>query len=147
MEGCDPFSKQETSRDKWSSHLLPSVSGRALIRSPSVFNVSFFLNFIYFWLRWVSVAMRVLLQQRQARAAPQFRVQSSHWGASLVAGDINSVVVVLGLSCSAACGIFPAQGLNPCLLHWQVNSLPLSHQGSPCISIFNHWSFLHNLKV
>ena len=28
-------------------------------------------------------------------------------------------------------GIFPTQGLNPCLLHWQVSSLPLSHQGSP----------------
>ena len=24
-------------------------------------------------------------------------------------------------------GIFPAQGSNPCLLHWQANSLPLSH--------------------
>ena len=24
-------------------------------------------------------------------------------------------------------GIFPIQGLNPCLLHWQVNPLPLSH--------------------
>ena len=28
-------------------------------------------------------------------------------------------------------GIFPTQGLNPSLLHWQVDSLPLSHQGSP----------------
>ena len=28
-------------------------------------------------------------------------------------------------------GIFPTQGLNPCLLHWQAGSLPLSHQGSP----------------
>ena len=27
--------------------------------------------------------------------------------------------------------IFPIQGLNPCLLYWQVDSLPLSHQGSP----------------
>ena len=27
-------------------------------------------------------------------------------------------------------GIFPSQGLNPCLLHWQVDSLPLNHQGS-----------------
>ena len=27
-------------------------------------------------------------------------------------------------------GIFPTQGLNPHLLHWQVDSLPLSHQGS-----------------
>ena len=31
-------------------------------------------------------------------------------------------------SCSAACGIFLDQGLNPCLLHWQADSLPLSHQ-------------------
>ena len=28
-------------------------------------------------------------------------------------------------------GIFPTQGSNPCLLHWQVDSWPLSHQGSP----------------
>ena len=28
-------------------------------------------------------------------------------------------------------GIFPTQGLNLCLLHWQADSLPLSHQGSP----------------
>ena len=42
-----------------------------------------------------------------------------------------SVVVAHGLSCSVACGIFPDQGLNPCLLHWQVYSLTLSHQGSP----------------
>ena len=36
-----------------------------------------------------------------------------------------------GLTCSEACGIFPHQGLNPRLLHWQADSLPLSHQGSP----------------
>ena len=28
-------------------------------------------------------------------------------------------------------GIFPTQGLNPHLLHWQVYSLPPSHWGSP----------------
>ena len=39
--------------------------------------------------------------------------------------------VVLSLSCSEACGIFPGQGSNPCLLHWQMGSAPLSHQGSP----------------
>ena len=32
---------------------------------------------------------------------------------------------------SEACGIFQDQGSNPCLLQWQVDSLPLSHQGSP----------------
>ena len=38
-----------------------------------------------------------------------------------------------GLSYSAACGILSDQGLNPCLLHWQADSLSLSHQGSPTI--------------
>ena len=35
-----------------------------------------------------------------------------------------------GLSGSTACGIFLDQGSNPCPLHWQVDSYPLSHQGS-----------------
>jgi len=39
-----------------------------------------------------------------------------------------------GPSCSEACGIFLDQGLNPCLLHWQVDSLPLSRQGNPNIA-------------
>ena len=43
----------------------------------------------------------------------------------------GSTAVVNQLSCSAACGIFPDRGSNPCLLHWQGDSLPLSHQGSP----------------
>ena len=41
-----------------------------------------------------------------------------------------SVVVAHGFSCPTACGIFLDQGLNSCLLHWQADSLPLSHQGS-----------------
>ena len=48
---------------------------------------------------------------------------------------MGSVVVAHGLSCSAACGIFPDQGSNPCPLHWQVDSQPLRHQGSPPIII------------
>ena len=32
-------------------------------------------------------------------------------------------------------GIFLTQGLNPCLLHWQVDSLPLNHQESPSMVI------------
>ena len=31
-----------------------------------------------------------------------------------------------GLGCPTACGILPDWGLSLCLLHWQVNSLPLS---------------------
>ena len=34
-------------------------------------------------------------------------------------------------------GIFQTQGLNPCLLHWQADSLPLSHQGSPTFQILD----------
>ena len=33
--------------------------------------------------------------------------------------------------------IFPTQGSNPCLLHWQANSLPLSHLGSAVDKKFN----------
>ena len=38
--------------------------------------------------------------------------------------------------------IFPTQGLNPGLLHWQVGSLPLSHQGSPSVSLISENSFI-----
>ena len=37
---------------------------------------------------------------------------------------VGSVAVALRLSCLTACGIFPAQGSNPCLLPWQVDSFP-----------------------
>ena len=42
--------------------------------------------------------------------------------------EVASLVVEQGLSCSAACEIFLDQGLNPCLLHWQVDFHPLYHQ-------------------
>ena len=48
----------------------------------------------------------------------------------------SSVIVAHGPSCSAACGIFPDQGSNPCPVHWQADSQPLHHQGSPV------WLFL-----
>ena len=38
-------------------------------------------------------------------------------------------VLVHGLSCSLACTIFLDQVWNLCLLPWQADSLPLSHQG------------------
>ena len=43
----------------------------------------------------------------------------------------GSVFVAHGLCCSAACGIFLDQGSNPRPLHWQADSSPLCHQGSP----------------
>ena len=57
-------------------------------------------------------------------------------GAAPSLSSTDSVVVVLGLSCSLAGGIvFPDQGSNPCLLHWQMASLPQSPWGSP-------WAFI-----
>ena len=43
----------------------------------------------------------------------------------------GSVAVAHGPSCSAACGILPDQGSNPCPLHRQADSQPLRHQESP----------------
>ena len=49
----------------------------------------------------------------------------------------GSVVVAHGPSCSAACGILPDQGSNPCPLHWQADPQPLRHQGSPSCAFLN----------
>ena len=43
----------------------------------------------------------------------------------------GSAIVAHGPSRSAACGILPDQGSNPRPLHWQADSQPLRHQGSP----------------
>ena len=43
----------------------------------------------------------------------------------------GSAIVAHGPSRSTACGIFPDQGSNPWPLHWQADSQPLHHQGSP----------------
>ena len=48
----------------------------------------------------------------------------------------GSVFVAHGLSRSAACRIFLDQGLKPCLLQWQADSSPLSHQGRPYFQFF-----------
>ena len=46
--------------------------------------------------------------------------------------------------CSVAYGIFPDQGSNPCLLHWQADSLP---QGSPSCPFLTCESFLRNFTA
>ena len=96
----------------------------------------FIYLFIYFWLCWVSVSVRGL----------SLVVASGDHSSSQCAGlslsrplllqstgsrRAGSAVVAHRLSCSAACGILPDQGSNPCPLHWQADSQPLRHQGSP----------------
>ena len=55
--------------------------------------------------------------------------------------EVASLVVEQGLSCSAACEIFLDQGLNPCLLHWQVDFYPLYHQE---VQVFFFFFFFPN---
>ena len=43
----------------------------------------------------------------------------------------DSAAVAQGLSRSATCGILPDQDSNPRPPHWQADSQPLRHQGSP----------------
>ena len=43
----------------------------------------------------------------------------------------GSVIVVHGLTCPLACGIFPDQGSTLYPVHMQADSEPLDHQGSP----------------
>ena len=56
----------------------------------------------------------------------------------------GSAIVAHGPSCSAARGILPDQGSNPCPLHWQADSQPLRHQGSP---IFSFLRYLHTILL
>ena len=56
------------------------------------------------------------------------------WASVIAAPGLQSsgsIVAAHGLICAAAHGTFPDQELNLCLLHWQADSLPQSHQGSP----------------
>ena len=52
------------------------------------------------------------------------------------AQSTRSVAAVHGLSCSAACGIFPDQGSNLCPLRWQADFYSLYYQGSPTCLVF-----------
>ena len=105
---------------------------------------TFFYLFIYLWLCWVFVSVWGLPLVAASGD------HSSSWCAGLSPSRplllrstgsrrAGSVVVVHGPSRSAACGIFPDQGLNPCPLHWQADSQPLRHQGSPGCLFFWCW--------
>ena len=108
-----------------------------------------FLNlFIYLWLCWVFVSVHGLSLVAASRGHSSSRCA----GLSLLrpllwstgSRRAGSVVVAHGPSCSAACGILPDQGSNPCPLHWQAESQPLRHQGSPHILLFK---FLEKIDI
>ena len=101
----------------------------------------------YFWPCWVCVAAQAFLWLRGAGALLVvvgglllfWALECSGFGscstwaqAWLFSGSGARAQQLWGTALIAPwhCGILPDQGLNPCLLHWQVDSLPLSQQGS-----------------
>ena len=106
-----------------------------------LFFLIFLFIYIYFWLCWVFVSVRGLSLVAASGGHSSLRCAglSLSWPLLLRSTGsrcTGSVVVAHGPSCSAACGIFPDQGSNPCPLHWQADSQPLRHQGSPRHCIF-----------
>ena len=106
----------------------------------------FMYLFIYLWLCWVFVSVQGL----SLVAASGGHSSSRCAGLSLSQPFLlrstdsrraGSVIVAHGPSCSMACGIFPDQGSNPCPLHWQADSQPLRHQGSPPSNLYKSFRF------
>ena len=98
----------------------------------------FLKKFIYFYfcLCWVFVSVRGLSPVVASWGHSSSRCAGLSLSRPLLLRSTGSrragsVVVAHRPSCSAACGIFPDQGLNPCPLHWQADSQPLRHQRSP----------------
>ena len=128
------------SHPEWFSVILMECLWRSLSRyhlNAEISN-SFFLNvFIYyFWLCWVFVSVRGLSPVAESGGHSSSRCAGLSLSQPLLLQSTSSrragsVVVTHGPSCSAAWGIFPDQGPNPCPLHWQADSQPLHHQGSP----------------
>ena len=96
----------------------------------------YFYYFFILWLCWVFVSVRgpSLVVASGGHSSSRCVGLSLSWPLllrSTGSRHTGSVIVAHGPSCSAACGIFPDQGSNPCPLHWQTDSQPLRHQGSP----------------
>ena len=123
-------------KDLCPGEILPSPSD-------SGFFWCFFLKsnfFFFFWLCWVFVSVLGLSLVVASGGHSSSRCTDLSLSRPLLlrstgCSRAGSVVVAHGPSCSAACGIFPDQGPNPCPLHWQADSQPLRHQGSPCFFI------------
>ena len=95
-----------------------------------------YLFFIYLWLCWVFVSVQGLSLVAASGGHSSLRCAGLSLSRPLLLRSTGSrragsVVVAHWPSCSAARGIFPDQGSNPCPLHWQADSQPLRHQGSP----------------
>ena len=98
--------------------------------------ILFIYLFFILWLCWVFVSVQGLSLVAASGGHSSSRCAGLSLSRPLLLRSTGSrragsAIVAHGLSFSAACGIFPDQGSNPCPLHWQADSQPLRHQGSP----------------
>ena len=103
------------------------------------FNKFIYVFIFYFWLCWVFVSVQGLSLVVASGGQSSSRCAGLSLSRPLLLQSpgsrrAGSIVVAHGPSCSTACGIFPDQGSNPCPLHWQADSQPLHHQGSPIMT-------------
>ena len=99
-----------------------------------------FIYLIYLWLCWVFVSVWGLSLVEASGGHSSSRCAGLSLSQPLLLRSTGSrragsVIAAHGPSCSVACGIFPDPGSNPCPLHWQADSQPLCHQGSPVLHI------------
>ena len=95
---------------------------------------------LQFWCEGISFRWLLFLQSTGSRARGLQQLQLL--GSRAQAQELG----MHELSCSMACGILPGQGPNLCLPQWQVDSLPLSHQGSPLLQGFKYTTLTPNPK-
>ena len=89
----------------------------------NIFKKKLIYLFYYLWLCWVFVSVRGLSLVAASRGHSSSRCAGLSLSRPLLlrgtgSGCAGSVVVAHGPSCSAACGILPDRGSNPCPLHW-----------------------------
>ena len=159
---CDPslllysyFTETFYSKFQVSWHLAPAyfimchwqirTTEKRILKGRTIFFLIIYL-FIYFWLCWVFVSVRGLCPVAASGGHSSSRCAGLSLSRPLLLRSTDSrragsVIVAHGPRCSAACGILPDQGPNPCPLHWQADSQPLRHQGSPGRTILNCWKF------
>ena len=134
---CSPWGHKELGM----TERLNNDTTKAMRKASSFFFFFFFNErFVFvFWLAWVLVTvlslslvvvsggnssvvpgLLIAVASRCRAQAPGCAGFSSCSSQALE--PVGSVVVVHGLSCSLACGIFPNQGSNPCPLCWQADS-------------------------
>ena len=132
---------QSVSRTLFSARDMMRHGSKAYTLGMWLFFLKLINSFIHLWLCWVFVSVRGLSLVVAGGGHSSSQSAGLSLSRPLLLQDTGSrragsVVVAHGPSCSTACGIFPDQGSNPCPLHWQADSQPLRHQGTPGMWLF-----------